>query len=54
MNSNSVLAALLLLASLAQPARAQEPGPDVVMLQLRDGGRVRERGFPVVGVLWWY
>jgi hypothetical protein len=20
----------------------------------RDGGRVRERGFPVVGVLWWY
>jgi len=37
MNPTPVLAALILLASLAQPARAQEPGPDVLMLQLRDG-----------------
>jgi len=37
MNPTPALAALLFFASLAPRVQAQEPGPDVVMLQLRDG-----------------
>src|SRR5690349_16764151 len=37
MNTTPLLSALLLLASLAPRAAAQDAGPEVLMLQLRDG-----------------